>query len=526
MKTFSLSIFCIFLLFILFRYCSSLNLSKALQNVFDSNSCEKKCMFNYTEITSKTIQFFPKCEVVCAIIVIDSRTDLAHEKLEKAFKKMNFLVGGLRIENTKYTSLSFITTRFPNGPFNFSCSDYGLFIKNNSELNEIDVLYRFNMIRREGLKECNFEVENNEKLEIFCYTNYLDHYMNMKIFGNKRDCDGCQFGEVDVYKPNHMDNCDTLVNGLKVFNVTGEGDLSYLSTVKVIKGNIEIRHTTLQNLSFISKLERIKVQNEGIDEQLLINIHDNPNMTRLGLPNFQDIENYWSGIIRVNFENLHPDFCLTLPELNNFFLQSDLSVENLDAKLCEDYGNLEDIVLCIFISMEELPNNCEIIMGNLIIEGGDEDYVTKLRVLEFLFGSLIIQNTTLDSIGFLDSLHYITVLNESSPVAMIISNPNLKYAKMSGIWNILTRGERLAIIQDNHPEFYEPCQLFRIYVGSYVNYREYRSNLTYTGSNCGKRVELQLEDIQSGAQHHLGACVVLIWTLACYFTKNYINVLF
>lgn len=126
---------------------------------------------------------------------------------------------------------------------------------------------------------------------------------------------------------------------------------------------------------------------------------------------FQDIENYWSGIIRVNFENLHPDFCLTLPELNNFFLQSDLSVENLDAKLCEDYGNLEDIVLCIFISMEELPNNCEIIMGNLIIEGGDEDYVTKLRVLEFLFGSLIIQNTTLDSIGFLDSLHYITVLN-------------------------------------------------------------------------------------------------------------------
>lgn len=164
-------------------------------------------MFNYTEITSKTIQFFPKCEVVCAIIVIDSRTDLAHEKLEKAFKKMNFLVGGLRIENTKYTSLSFITTRFPNGPFNFSCSDCklkilisakepkllvldGLFIKNNSELNEIDVLYRFNMIRREGLKECNFEVENNEKLEIFCYTNYLDHYMNMKIFGNKRDCDG------------------------------------------------------------------------------------------------------------------------------------------------------------------------------------------------------------------------------------------------------------------------------------------------------------------------------------------------
>lgn len=137
----------------------------------------------------------------------------------------------------------------------------------------------------------------------------------------------------------------------------------------------------------------------------------------------------------MNFENLHPDFCFTLEELN-FFLKFDISSKNLNAKICDDAGTIFDtdysidIVNCDFKSMSDLANNCAVILGNLVIESGDEEHVSKLDGVSHIFGALIIRNTKLKHLNFLKNLQYIAAISEEIPVIQIISNPNLKKANL------------------------------------------------------------------------------------------------
>lgn len=66
------------------------------------------CTFNHSEVTSKTIKFFPQqCEEVCGLLVFNSNTDLSEDELKIPFKNMIILCGGLRIENSTLGSLSF-----------------------------------------------------------------------------------------------------------------------------------------------------------------------------------------------------------------------------------------------------------------------------------------------------------------------------------------------------------------------------------------------------------------------------------
>lgn len=124
----------------------------------------------------------------------------------------------------------------------------------------------------------------------------------------------------------------------------------------------------------------------------------------------------------INLENLNPEFCLSLSEILFYFHKSHFSVENLDAKLCPVDTNATKIlnpfsengdfyIICHFISMALLPSNCDIIIGNLIIEAGDEVYTTKLEYTKHLIGTLVIRNTNLVEIEFLGLLSFICSLD-------------------------------------------------------------------------------------------------------------------
>uniref|UniRef100_A0A1I7UFH7 Recep_L_domain domain-containing protein n=1 Tax=Caenorhabditis tropicalis TaxID=1561998 RepID=A0A1I7UFH7_9PELO len=137
----------------------------------------------------------------------------------------------------------------------------------------------------------------------------------------------------------------------------------------------------------------------------MIDIRDNPEMTRFGISNLKAFPNIWAGFLFVNLENNHPKFCLTTEEMM-VFLESKVIFVNLHAKFCEVSEDM-----CRFSTMRELPNNCDQVSGTVIIGSGDEKYVHKLSRMTTLFGTLTIRNTILKDLNFLSSLIYIASLD-------------------------------------------------------------------------------------------------------------------
>ena len=106
-----------------------------------------------------------------------------------------------------------------------------------------------------------------------------------------------------------------------------------------------------------------------------------------------------------NLENLNPEFCLTFEEVI-IFLKFKLSFVNLHASFC----NYNTTKLCYFKTMENLSQNCIHIFGNVIIKGGDEEYLFKLRKVTHIFGTLVIKGTNLKNLNFLSDLSYMADL--------------------------------------------------------------------------------------------------------------------
>lgn len=136
----------------------------------------------------------------------------------------------------------------------------------------------------------------------------------------------------------------------------------------------------------------------------------------------------WLPVI-INLENLHPDFCLTHSEVMWFLLKK-ISFSNIHSKLCQTPYIPKGLdTFCNSSRLEDSQNHCTIINGSLIIENGDEQYVSKLSNLEYLFGSLTIQNTTLKNLDFLRRLKYIALF-EDEYVIQIVSNMDLEKANI------------------------------------------------------------------------------------------------
>uniref|UniRef100_A0A1I7TY38 Recep_L_domain domain-containing protein n=1 Tax=Caenorhabditis tropicalis TaxID=1561998 RepID=A0A1I7TY38_9PELO len=106
-----------------------------------------KCTFNYTQINSTTIKYFPSCPAVYGILVINLATDLLIGQLRTAFINMKKLFGGIRIENTKWNTLNMFST----SNFKFYCDYYGFYAINNSQLSDATFLKEMNSQTSEAL---------------------------------------------------------------------------------------------------------------------------------------------------------------------------------------------------------------------------------------------------------------------------------------------------------------------------------------------------------------------------------------
>ncbi|CAL2043873.1 unnamed protein product [Caenorhabditis brenneri] len=374
---------------------------------------------------------------------------------------------------------------------------HGLYVLNNTELYDGNGFKNVNMNPNFKMELCDIRIENNPKLDMekYCNDELLDTLLGIRTKGNLKEC-GCEGDRITSESLSSYENCTELNYGLRLFNFTETEKLSFLSNIKQINGYIDIRNSSIRDFSFLKNLKIWKVKSW---EKVILNLQNNLEMRRMPFGFFgKIIESDSEGLMMGNFENLHPDFCLSIEELL-LVLKYELSFQKLHAKLCDDYGNVGRNVICRFESMEELPNNCKIILGDLVIENGDEQLMMKVVYLELIIGSLIVRNTELNTLGSLGEKMKIIQLNDSTPVIQIVGNKQLRDSTIESLANIITRERRVAIIQDNHPIISSPdgCELVTEFY--LLPYRKYRTRLDFTGGDCGERVEIKTSKARSYA---------------------------
>ncbi|CCD72787.2 Receptor L-domain domain-containing protein [Caenorhabditis elegans] len=440
-----------FLLLVLFcQFLSnSADFNKDLKELKAQNLCDNKCIFNHFELTSETIDFFPKkCETVCGFLMINSNSNLTEEKLKVAFKDMSELVGGLTIDNSSLESLSFFKLNKITKAFHLVCLDnHGVSLVNNSKLSNINILTDFYFLSI-NLKECLFHVADNKILDAttLCERGEILQLVGLEVFGNLKDC-RCRGDLITTDNIQEYQNCTVLNGGLRLSNFTSVDQLTALSEVTFIKGDVEISWNGFKDLSFLGKLKTIAGRNE--DGRVLANIHDNYAMTRFGWEKLGML--YDSNFIRysMNIENLHPDFCLTIAEMLVFLAMSTINFENIQAKYCEDEDGGLFQKFCTFQNLSTLDENCNAIFGDVVFGENDGRYMSKFFGVGFIFGSVTVQNTKTEGLKFLDNLSHVASLDATLPAISITSNQYLKSAKLNNLMSVIAESKKEVVLRDN-----------------------------------------------------------------------------
>eukprot|EP00081_Caenorhabditis_elegans_P014621 NP_494037.2 Insulin/EGF-Receptor L Domain protein [Caenorhabditis elegans] len=229
--------------------------------------------------------------------------------------------------------------------------------------------------------------------------------------------------------------CRELINGLHLTNHQFPDNLSTFSNVYLINGNVEISNTNLTSLAFLANVTKIVTPNMPTRREVAVNIRENSEMTHLGMPLLESISNSLLGPVIMNLENLHPDFCLNIDELQ-LLLTHRVEFRNLHATYCPDFENSGRRVLyktCKFQQMSSLESNCSSIYGDVVVDASDGRHLHKLFSLEYLYGSLKIQYMKADGLEFLSALHN----NDECLMYRVSYETNVKVSADCGMWLVV-----------------------------------------------------------------------------------------
>ncbi|CAO4378559.1 unnamed protein product [Caenorhabditis nigoni] len=283
--------------------------------------------------------------------------------------------------------------------------------------------------------------------------------MELEIRQDPRCLPGCFF-ETNIlgswWLEDFPQNCTTVCAPYG-FRIDGQTDLSEKQLTEILKNmknviafQFAVTHTRFKNTHFLAKLETVDCYDVGTfrhsinyrmeDIGLLnlsnvscnIDIGTNNNMTRLNLPKFNLVHspyaNYSSFTVSVSYN--HPDFCITVPEMLKFMVYNDTNFEWMIGDYCRLTNNSE-LLSQKYCDVRDTPlevmaSDCLKIVGNLLIDEKNQNFVGKLANVDTIFGNLIIRNTNLTDTNFLGSLITIMSMREGEPVILIENNPELR----------------------------------------------------------------------------------------------------
>ncbi|CUR30064.1 Receptor L-domain domain-containing protein [Caenorhabditis elegans] len=251
--------------------------------------------------------------------------------------------------------------------------------------------------------------------------------------------------------------------------------------MKHLIGSLAVMSTDFKSGTFLASLEsvecstksRLKPPVDIIEPQFMWG--DNHNMINLGLvnltsigcsniyflrntvrllnlPNLKNIynPNAFTNVIKIQIEaNLHEDFCITTQEMQTFITTEFASLNCRPCKICENNVNMCND------SLENLLDNCTHVNGNVMIGPENEHLVSKLKIVETIYGSLIIRSTNLTHIAFLENLKHILTFNYSVSI-IIENNPQFSNLTFPNLKRIYTNSLLTAIMLNNNSDILSP----------------------------------------------------------------------
>ncbi|EFO97676.1 hypothetical protein CRE_15877 [Caenorhabditis remanei] len=127
-----------------------------INTFINEKSCDSKCTFSTRELTTKTMEHFPKTfSTVCSELLINEMCYLSEDQITFLFSNMKKLIGSLTVIHTNYTSAKFLA-----GLESIECgNDSETTLVDNNEMLELGLL-NLNTINCKG-----FTVSGNKKLE-------------------------------------------------------------------------------------------------------------------------------------------------------------------------------------------------------------------------------------------------------------------------------------------------------------------------------------------------------------------------
>ncbi|EGT30767.1 hypothetical protein CAEBREN_29142 [Caenorhabditis brenneri] len=195
------------------------------------------------------------------------------------------------------------------------------------------------------------------------------------------------------------------------------------NSIRDIFNKTVLYHTTLGGISCEDTLSFIVEENEELTELGMVSLtrcacdvlfNVNHNMMQLNLPNLKNFSSVTGNQSQheMYISNLHPDACIDIQEMENFITNRNLLMKKLPERYCDTAISASKEKVCVSKneSLWQLYSDCVKIIGDIVIELGDEHLVHKLKNLRIMFGKIKIFKTTLTKVDFLNSLEYLATL--------------------------------------------------------------------------------------------------------------------
>ncbi|CCD69536.2 Receptor L-domain domain-containing protein [Caenorhabditis elegans] len=292
---------------------------------------------------------------------------------------------------------------------------------------------------------------------------------------------------------------------------------STFSNMKHLIGSLLVKETLLKSSKFLAGLKSIEcgglnrvrktiadnlvpqvewIGNANLQELGLLNltslncfsmeISSSRKMETLSLPNLKNfsVPNSIDEKVGIRIAPSSSNFCISTEEMLNLIENEKSLIQEIDAKYCSPPSPVPHGKWCnSTVTTLLIKEGCTQIFGNLVIDPENEHLVSQLKMVEVIFGGLIIRGTNLTKIDFFGSLKYIWVLDKTTSAILVENNPNLvdfsfpelKIAKSKALPIIVFENNNNALASDS-----KYCYRFQ----NVVNVTGHRQ-MFFDGKSCG-----------------------------------------
>ncbi|PIC31421.1 hypothetical protein B9Z55_012133 [Caenorhabditis nigoni] len=263
--------------------------------------------------------------------------------------------------------------------------------------------------------------------------------------------------------------------------------------MKILKGRLEIVHTTFKNLNFLAGLQTVEANafgvdisgNPGLEELGLTNLTSisgiflvtmNPKLKRLKLPNLKNAQLHspytMTPAVSVSFNS--PQFCLTLQEAKILLNYRKINSFVFFSKVCKPGNPTKKICVAPKVG-------CENLVGDLKI--GPKFDFKKVKSLKFIYGSLIVKDTNLTDFKVFENLLEVVQMNSTKLAIDVQGNKNFQNATISKLQRVYTDHMIGVLFKNNHNSLkfdFKSC----ISIRNAVNGPDNQFSTSFDGLSC------------------------------------------